>query len=36
MSDDMEKLAALLREEVPPPSETGKMAAMDAGMAAYP
>ena len=35
MSDDMEKLAALLREEVPPPSETGKMAAMDAGMAAF-
>lgn len=35
MSDDMEKLAALLREEVPPPSETGKMAAMDAGMVAF-
>jgi len=35
MSDDLEKLAALLKEEVPPPSSTAKSAALDAGMAAF-
>lgn len=35
MSDDLEKLAALLREEMPPPRAEAKMAALEAGMAAF-
>ena len=35
MSDDLDKLAALLREEVPPPSAKAKRAALNAGMAAF-
>ncbi len=35
MSDDLEKLAALLRDDVPPPAKTAKMAAINAGMDAF-
>ena len=35
MSDDLDKLAALLREEVPPPRAEAKLAALEAGMAAF-
>ena len=35
MSDDLEKLAALLREEVPPPRAKAKLAALEAGMTAF-
>ncbi len=35
MSDDLDKLAALLRDDIPPPSKTAKMAAISAGMDAF-
>ncbi len=35
MSDELEKLAALLQEDVPPPRSEAKMAALQAGMAAF-
>ena len=35
MSKDLDKLAALLHEEVPPPRAEAKMAALEAGMAAF-
>ncbi len=35
MNDDLEKLAALLQEDVPPPRAEAKMAALQAGMAAF-
>ncbi|NOR62794.1 MAG: DUF3520 domain-containing protein [Rhodobacteraceae bacterium] len=35
MSDDLEKLAALLQEDVPPPRAEAKLAALQAGMAAF-
>lgn len=35
MSDDLDKLAALLREDVPPPRAKAKLAALEAGMAAF-
>ncbi len=35
MSDELDKLAALLQEDVPPPRPEAKMAALQAGMAAF-
>jgi len=35
MSDDLEKLAALLQEDMPPPRAEAKMAALQAGMSAF-
>ncbi len=35
MSDDLEKLKALLQEDVPPPRPGAKRAALEAGMAAF-
>ncbi len=35
MNDDLDKLAALLQEDVPPPRAEAKMAALQAGMAAF-
>ena len=35
MSDELGKLATLLREEVPPPRTKAKLAALEAGMAAF-
>ncbi|HIP24220.1 MAG TPA: hypothetical protein EYG79_11595, partial [Rhodobacteraceae bacterium] len=35
MNDDLEKLAALLQEDVPPPRAEAKLAALQAGMAAF-
>ena len=35
MTDDLNKLAALLRDDVPPPSAKAKMAAINAGMQAF-
>ena len=35
MTDDLEKLAALLRDDIPPPSKSAKMAAIAAGMQAF-
>ncbi len=35
MNDDLDKLAALLQEDVPPPRPAAKMAALEAGMAAF-
>ncbi len=35
MSDDLDKLAALLQEDVPPPRAAAKIAALEAGMAAF-
>jgi len=35
MTDDLDKLAALLRDNTPPASNTAKMAAINAGMEAF-
>ncbi|MBL4806376.1 MAG: VWA domain-containing protein [Rhodobacteraceae bacterium] len=35
MTDDLDKLAALLRDDIPPPSSNAKMAAIAAGMQAF-
>ncbi len=35
MSDDLDKLAALLQDDLPPPRAKAKMAALEAGMAAF-